>query len=83
MTSVADNLYLDLNGVIHNCTHGDPGADEDEISEAEMFRRICSYIEVGGGLDHAACGPGTCTSHTPHTIRRAARKSIWLAHRVG
>jgi 5'-3' exoribonuclease 1 len=38
-----DNLYLDMNGIIHNCTH----ANEERVSasEDEMIRKCFLYIE--------------------------------------
>jgi 5'-3' exoribonuclease 1 len=38
-----DNLYLDMNGIIHNCTH----ANEARVtaSEEEMIRKCFLYIE--------------------------------------
>lgn len=41
-----DNLYLDMNGIIHGCTHPN---DEDisfRISEEQIFRDIFNYIDV-------------------------------------
>ncbi|KAM3526567.1 hypothetical protein NHJ13051_003407 [Beauveria bassiana] len=41
-----DCLYLDMNGIIHNCTHKDAGEDTTfRLSEEEMFIRIFNYIE--------------------------------------
>lgn len=38
-----DNLYLDMNGIIHNCSHGnDPNL---KLSEDEMFVRVFKYLE--------------------------------------
>ncbi|CAG9538790.1 unnamed protein product [Cercopithifilaria johnstoni] len=45
-----DNLYLDMNGIIHGCSHPD---DEDvsfRISEMEIFRDIFSYIDFLFGI---------------------------------
>lgn len=40
---VVDNLYLDMNGIIHNCTHGnDPGR---RITEQEMIIKVFGYLE--------------------------------------
>lgn len=40
-----DCLYLDMNGIIHNCTHKDSGDTQFRLSEDEMFIRIFNYIE--------------------------------------
>ncbi len=41
---VFDNLYLDMNGIVHQCTHG---TDSDmEMTEEEMFAAIFAYIEM-------------------------------------
>ncbi|KAK4541065.1 hypothetical protein LTR36_008290 [Oleoguttula mirabilis] len=41
-----DNLYLDMNGIIHNCTHADSGvAVTKHVTEDEMFIKIFNYIE--------------------------------------
>ncbi|KAI0810458.1 exoribonuclease 1 [Xylaria sp. FL0064] len=40
-----DNLYLDMNGIIHNCTHKDSSDASFRLSEDEMFIRIFNYIE--------------------------------------
>ncbi|KAI1139071.1 exoribonuclease 1 [Hypoxylon sp. FL0543] len=40
-----DNLYLDMNGIIHNCTHKDSHDTSFRLSEDEMFIRIFNYIE--------------------------------------
>lgn len=38
-----DNLYLDMNGIIHNCTHAnDPNL---KLKEDEMVLRIFTYLD--------------------------------------
>ncbi|KAI9216342.1 putative 5-3 exonuclease, partial [Blastocladiella britannica] len=38
-----DNLYLDMNGIVHNCSHGnDPTR---KITEEQMFVAIFEYID--------------------------------------
>ena len=40
-----DNFYLDMNGIIHPCTHGN---NEDEITildETAMFKKIFGYVD--------------------------------------
>ena len=38
-----DNLYLDMNGIIHPCTHPEDG--EAPPSEEEMFVAIIAYLD--------------------------------------
>lgn len=40
-----DNLYLDMNGIIHNCTHKDSDSPATRITEDQMFIAIFNYIE--------------------------------------
>eukprot|EP00288_Rhodomonas_lens_P006689 CAMPEP_0177725258 /NCGR_PEP_ID=MMETSP0484_2-20121128/19154_1 /TAXON_ID=354590 /ORGANISM="Rhodomonas lens, Strain RHODO" /LENGTH=1134 /DNA_ID=CAMNT_0019237757 /DNA_START=456 /DNA_END=3857 /DNA_ORIENTATION=+ len=39
-----DNLYLDMNGIIHPCTHGDDGA-QFKLTEDQMFINIGKFID--------------------------------------
>ncbi len=42
--TVVDNFYLDMNGIIHPCTHG----NSDEIvvlDETAMFKKIFGYVD--------------------------------------
>ena len=39
-----DNLYLDMNGIVHNCSHPE-GADLSKpLDEGAMFKDIAAYI---------------------------------------
>ncbi|KAG0134461.1 XRN 5'-3' exonuclease N-terminus-domain-containing protein [Tuber indicum] len=40
-----DCLYLDMNGIIHNCTHGDSDSPTFRMTEDVMFIAIFNYIE--------------------------------------
>ncbi|KDD72803.1 XRN 5'-3' exonuclease, partial [Helicosporidium sp. ATCC 50920] len=40
---VMDNLYLDMNGIIHNCTHGN--REDVSLSEEEMVEAIFRYLD--------------------------------------
>lgn len=40
-----DNLYLDMNGIIHNCSHPNDDDIHFRISEEEIFANIFAYIE--------------------------------------
>lgn len=40
-----DCLYLDMNGIIHNCTHNDSDSPTFRMSEDKMFIAIFNYIE--------------------------------------
>ena len=39
-----DNLYLDMNGIIHPCTHGDDGAVV-RMTEEQMFVKIGKFVD--------------------------------------
>lgn len=41
-----DNLYLDMNGIIHVCSHPNDNDPHFRISEEKMFKDIFHYIEV-------------------------------------
>lgn len=41
-----DNFYLDMNGIIHNCTHPCDGDVHFRISEEEMFEDIFNYVNT-------------------------------------
>lgn len=40
-----DCLYLDMNGIIHNCTHSDSDSPSFRMTEEKMFIQIFNYIE--------------------------------------
>ncbi|KAI9841257.1 MAG: hypothetical protein M1838_003656 [Thelocarpon superellum] len=40
-----DCLYLDMNGIIHNCTHKDSDSPTFRMTEDKMFIAIFSYLE--------------------------------------
>ena len=39
-----DNLYLDMNGIIHPCTHGNSDSVVEQ-AEDEMFNKICMFVD--------------------------------------
>ena len=41
-----DNLYLDMNGIIHNCSHPNDDDPHFRISEEQIFSDIFRYIEA-------------------------------------
>ncbi|XP_076824153.1 5'-3' exoribonuclease 1-like isoform X3 [Clavelina lepadiformis] len=41
-----DNLYLDMNGIIHNCSHPNDDDPHFRITEEQIFQDIFHYIEV-------------------------------------
>lgn len=45
--SYLDHLYLDANGVVHNCTHANNSDIESlaNTTEEEMFAKIFQYID--------------------------------------
>lgn len=42
-----DNLYLDMNGIIHNCSHSDDSNDStfSQLTENDMFGKVLVYID--------------------------------------
>ncbi|KAF7304085.1 5'-3' exoribonuclease 1 [Mycena indigotica] len=41
-----DNLYLDFNGIIHNCSHPNDGDAHFRLSEEQIFTSIFSYVDL-------------------------------------
>lgn len=41
-----DNLYLDMNGIIHVCSHPDDNNVHFRLSEEDLFKSIFHYLEV-------------------------------------
>jgi 5'-3' exoribonuclease 1 len=40
---VIDNFYLDMNGIVHNCTHGNDTDLKVRMTEETMFSNIFQY----------------------------------------
>jgi 5'-3' exonuclease len=40
-----DNFYLDMNGIIHPCTHGNNEAELVYLDETAMFKKIFLYVD--------------------------------------
>lgn len=40
-----DNFYLDMNGIIHPCTHGNAEGTVIVLDETGMFKKIFSYVD--------------------------------------
>jgi 5'-3' exoribonuclease 1 len=40
-----DNFYLDMNGIIHPCTHGNAESELIFLDETEMFKKIFLYVD--------------------------------------
>ncbi|KIJ09179.1 hypothetical protein PAXINDRAFT_48683, partial [Paxillus involutus ATCC 200175] len=41
-----DNLYLDFNGIIHNCSHPDDEDAHFRMSEEQIFTSIFAYVDL-------------------------------------
>lgn len=41
-----DNMYLDMNGIIHNCSHPDDSNPHFRITEEKIFKDIFHYINI-------------------------------------
>lgn len=42
---VTDNLYLDMNGIVHNCSHNNNDNAHYRISEEEIWIGIFNYVD--------------------------------------
>ena len=40
-----DNFYLDMNGIIHPCTHGNAEGEIVVLDETAMFKKIFLYVD--------------------------------------
>lgn len=40
-----DNFYLDMNGIIHPCTHGNANDKIVVLDETAMFKKIFLYVD--------------------------------------
>jgi 5'-3' exoribonuclease 1 len=40
-----DNFYLDMNGIIHPCTHGNNDVEQVLLDETAMFKKIFLYVD--------------------------------------
>lgn len=41
-----DNMYLDMNGIVHNCSHPDDSNVHFRITEEQIFRDIFHYLDT-------------------------------------
>eukprot|EP00099_Drosophila_melanogaster_P014639 NP_523408.2 pacman, isoform A [Drosophila melanogaster] len=40
-----DNLYLDMNGIVHNCSHPDDNNIHFHLEEEQIFQEIFNYVD--------------------------------------
>lgn len=48
--TIIDNLYLDMNGIIHTCSHPNDNDPHFRLSEDAMFTAIFTYIDMLFGI---------------------------------
>ena len=63
-----DNLYLDMNGIIHVCSHPEDDNPHFRITEEKIFADIMYYIEVGYSQT---------VSDQDLTLKAPRKKCIW------
>ncbi|KAK6030201.1 hypothetical protein OSTOST_03672 [Ostertagia ostertagi] len=49
-----DNLYLDMNGIIHNCSHPNDDDVNFRISQEQIFSDIFAYIDHGQIIEESS-----------------------------
>ena len=63
-----DNLYLDLNGIIHTATHGNDGVSK-RLKEKDVILIMMAYIDreprVGGAHHRAPASRSPLTRASP------------------
>ena len=80
-----DNLYLDMNGIVHNCTHGDDDALRLHLSEAQIFTNIFKYLDKGQRgfpLHPSLTTPLHCSLHSPSplSLSRCVLQCLTFTH---
>lgn len=48
LAPLVDRLYLDMNGIIHGCSHNNANPEEEgscNVSEEAIFRNVCYYLD--------------------------------------
>ncbi len=61
---IVDNLYLDLNGIVHNCIHGNDKAKHERVSKLTDFGEV--WVNIMKAIDEIV-----------HTVK--PRELIFLA----
>lgn len=59
-----DNFYLDMNGIIHHCSHPNDNDINFTITEEEIFVNVFSYIEASFQVFGVFKGSRNCTVFT-------------------
>jgi hypothetical protein len=78
-----DCLYLDMNGIIHNCTHKDSDDATFRMSEEQMFIAIFNYIEPDDfGLHSMSKLPERRRSRKARRCRRRMPSIVMLSLQV-
>ncbi len=74
-----DNLYLDMNGIIHTATHGNDGVSK-KLKEKDVILIMMAYIDREGPRPSAPRPPGG--AGTAHTTRGCGAPRLRLFARL-
>ena len=74
-----DNLYLDMNGIIHICSHPNDDDPHFRISEEKIFQDIFHYIEFLFRMVQPRKVNIICPTHHFHHLKHSpsSRYSSW------
>ena len=66
-----DNLYLDMNGIIHTATHGNDGVSK-RLKEKDVILIMMAYIDREGCASERAAARSRCCARRPTRAAKIA-----------